>query len=326
MTGRSAGHAVELLLPGADTDDRERWLEVRRRGITASEIGLILGYRPSADAPSPFALYQQKLGLADDTDNPRLRLGRYLEGYVCDVFADRHPEYHVLRLGLAASSERMWQMASCDRVAVPAGQLATHGGQLTLAQPVPVEAKTSSTYDGWGPDGSEVIPVHYFTQVMWQMDVLGAPAGYVACLFLLTQKVRVYEIPRDDDAIAVMREAAAEFRQRLEDRNPPATDELPATRRALAAMYQPDPGVADVALPRRLAVSYLAAVRAYSAAEQRKRKWENRVRAAMGAARYAVDGRTGEKIATRTVYKTTGYYREGGTVDRLTPARRKEQE
>jgi putative phage-type endonuclease len=314
-TGRTAGHAIELMDAAAPWDDRERWLDVRRGGVTASEIGVIMGFSPYQSA---FSLYWEKRGmLPEEPDNPRMSLGRTLEPYVCDQFALRYPGLTLTQLGLAAHRERPWQMATCDRIASDA---------LNGAAPFPAEAKTSSLSDGWGPDGSEQVPLAYRCQVLWQMDVLGADAGYIACLFLLTQDIRVYEIPRDDEDIAVLREHAQEFLRRVRDRDDPPVDGSSATRRALRYLTPPDEDAAPARLSPRLRLSYEAAVRDYRRAEARKNLMENRVRDALGEARYGVDARTGKKVVTRSVYPVKEHVRKATVVDKLIPARKSEPE
>jgi putative phage-type endonuclease len=317
MTGRTAGHGIELLLPGAEADDRERWLETRARGVTASEIGVIMGL---SSYQSAFSLYWEKKGMIPpEPDNPRMALGRYLEGFVCDQFAERYPDYELIRLGLTCSSERMWQMATCDRIAVPRG---SDYGSMIAMYPVPVEAKTSGTFDGWGPEGSDQVPLAYRCQVLWQMDVLGADHGYVVCLFLLTQEIRVYEIARDDDDIAVLRHAAQEFLHRLDTGDHPPIDGSAATRRALQHLYPLDDEMPAVQIPRMLVRRYESAVRNYREAQERKNIADNLMREALGEAKQGVDVRSGEKIVSRSVYNVNGHYRKATTVDRLTPSRK----
>jgi putative phage-type endonuclease len=299
--------------PGAELTDRDQWLELRRTGVTASEIGVILGL---SSWQSAFSLFWEKRGeLADRTDDSRMALGRYMESYVAGEFSRALPWMALTRMGLARSSERPWQLATCDRLALPEPGTAV----------VPVELKTSSTFDGWGPAGSDVVPLAYRAQVLWQMDVVGADSGYVAALFLLTQETRVYEIGYDESDILVMREAAQEFLARVAHGDAPQIDGSAATRAALSQLYA---GVEDTRAPvqHRLAVSYQAACRNYAAAEARKRLLENRLRAAMGEARVAIDARTGDKVATRLRYERAGYEVDATVIDSLRAARERKSE
>ena len=306
------GSARELLPAGSETSAREAWLELRRRGVTASEIASVLGISAQ---PSRFALWWQKKGVLDDEyDNTRMALGRFLEPFICDQFALSCPEYTVLRCGLSASAQRPWQLATFDRVAVPAG----HDEHQHV---VPAEAKTWSYVDDqWGPDGSDIIPLHYRCQVMWQMDVLGADYGYVICLFLLTQEIRTYCIAYDADDAEVMRSAAQEFLLSLERNIEPDIDGSASTAHALKSIYS-DLDEDDAQLPRSLVIRYRSALRRYDAARSRKELLTNQMRAALGRSRRGVDARTGERVVTRSIYQRKAYTVERATVDQLTPVR-----
>src|SRR5258707_14941499 len=102
-----------LVLPG--TAPEAEWLEARRRGITASEIAVVMGL---SSYSSPFALYHQKTGmLPGQDDSMAMALGRHLESFVVELFRERHPDLIVgNRDGryLFAHPERPWQMATPD--------------------------------------------------------------------------------------------------------------------------------------------------------------------------------------------------------------------
>jgi putative phage-type endonuclease len=311
------------MLPGADVARREEWLAARRAGITASEIGVILGY---SSYTSPFSLYWEKKGLLDDASpDTRMALGTYLEPFICDQFAERYPEYAVVQVGLSCRRDRMWQMATFDRVAIPADP----ASDPLLSDPVPVEAKTYSTYEGWGPEGSLTVPPAYWCQVQWQMDVLGASYGYLVCLFLLNQEIRVYELPRDDEDLEAMRSAALEFRRLLADDEYPPIDGSASTAATLRGLYdRSDAG--EATLGPALVRSYYAAQRNYRLADRRKKLIDNRVRAALGEARFGRD-RRGRKVVTRSSYKVGSHMVNAFAVDKLLASReadpyRKEQE
>ena len=162
------------------------WLEARRQGITASEIAIVMGLAP-AEWPSAFSLYHQKLGdLPAAEDSLSLRVGRHFESLVCELFAERYPGLDVYGDGrmLYAHPGRPWQRATPDRLLYESPRVlhlrADEDVVCTciVSEPVAVlEAKTSATYDGWGDDGTDEIPVHYRCQALWQMDVMGAGAA-----------------------------------------------------------------------------------------------------------------------------------------------------
>lgn len=296
-----------VLVPARTEAD---WLAERRKRLTASEIACVLGLAPpSWENASPFALYHRKLGnLPEPQDSVSMRVGRRLESLVCDLFAERRAEFELIGDGrtLYACPERDWQAATPDRVVCdvrfdsddgPAGIVEDYEPYAVL------EAKTSGTYDGWGEDGSDEIPVWYRCQLLWQMDVMGVAAGFAACLFLPARRLRVYELALDADAahdLKIMREEGEAFMARLARRDEPEVDWRPATTAALKTLH---PGVEDVTVTvgARLARSYRSAVRRYKEAERRRDLMANRVLAAIGDGRRAADP-AGQPVATRSVY------------------------
>ncbi|WP_165964222.1 YqaJ viral recombinase family protein [Actinomadura sp. KC216] len=297
MTGRRIGAAVEVLPHDAD---RDQWLAARRPLVTASDIGVLLGISPYG---SPFNLHWVKRGeIPEDIDNERLSLGRHLEPWVADRFAAVHPEYHVERAGLVVSTERGYQGATPDRV------LWTSEGDMVAGDVPPegaLEIKTSATFEEWGPDGSDEVPPYIRAQALWQLDTMDLPWVVVACLFLLTQKIRVYRIERDETDIALMRERAAAFLADVAAERVPDIDHTEATAQALSLLY-PLGGDGETEIDSALAADYREAKAELDAARVRYDLLTNRVRAAMGEAdaKYAMSD--GTKVAVRSVYPQSG--------------------
>jgi putative phage-type endonuclease len=274
-----------VLIP---TASEAEWLERRREGVTASEIAVLMGLSPY---DSPYGLYHRKLGILPQQDDAgAMERGRVLEPYIAAKFAERHPERFVCGDGreLWRHGDRPWQMATPDR---------------TLGNPDSVlECKVDGGSDDWGEPGTDEIPVHYRAQALWQMDVMGVGTAHVACLRVLQWDVREYVITMDDAARAdleLMRAEAREFLDRL-GIDPPEVDWRPATLKALKTMYVGEDG-GDIKVRASLAISYAAAVRKFKAAERRKDQMTAAVLEAIGNRRRAIDPRTGEPIATRSV-------------------------
>ena len=288
---------MSVLVP---TSDEASWLEARRKGVTASEIAVLMGLSPYS---SPYKLFHQKLGiLAADDDNDTMERGRDLEPVIARKFAAAHPEIFIEGNGreLYAHSSRAWQLATPDRCVWESDRhYAYHREPVAVA-----EYKSDGGSDEWGEPGTDEIPVHYRCQVLWQMDVMGVDRGYVACLRIRDWKLLTYELRMDDDAredLKLMRGEALGFLDRVAHQDPPDVDWRAATTSALKTLY---PGVGEdreVLIGRQLAISYRAALRRYDKAKQRKDEMTNRVLEEMGTAEYALDARTGEKIATRSV-------------------------
>src|SRR5690606_4561118 len=110
-------NAVELLPATEATPNNPRWHELRRQGVTASEIPVILGLSPW---DSPWALWHRKRGLLDDPPaGESAYWGRHLEDAIADAAIDRvdpHVQMAFARGGLYCHPQRPWQMATPDRL------------------------------------------------------------------------------------------------------------------------------------------------------------------------------------------------------------------
>jgi putative phage-type endonuclease len=321
------------------TASEAEWLEARRRGITASEIAVVMGLSPYS---SPYALYHQKLGiLPPDGDQAVFERGRVLEPYIAEKFAAAHPEFIVDGTGreLYAHAGRTWQLATPDRLLQDAATcgLTERDGVFEVENVAVLETKTDAG-DEWGDEGSDDIPVHYRCQVLWQMDVMGVDRAHVACLRMRQWDIREYVIGHGNcfateaseriggagpcDACKdqrLMRDAARDFLDRLGRQEPPDVDWRPAT---IGALKQLHPSLTDetAEIGPQLADRYEAACRNYKRAEQKKKLYEARVREVMGSARRAARTGPGQvPVARRDVYEVREHVRKASTTDKLVP-------
>lgn len=317
---------AELLCRSGDPE----WLELRRSGVTATDITVIAGL---VTWDSPWALFWRKRGVlppVEQTD--RMRLGLWLEGHIARQFLGESI-WEAGQSGLYASSDRPWQVATPDHVL-------THGAGL-MDEPIGVlECKSWSTTDGWGPDGSGEVPAHIRAQVLWQMDTLAVPRGHVAVVFLPSGEFRSYTIEHLDEkthdelghhACAVCtdqdryRALGLEFYRRLiGELPPPDVDGHAATTAGLKTRYASPGASLRAELPPALMEAWeeardeLAAARAglreYEAAA---RAAENQLRAALADAVVGtVDGRP---VIERKFIKRAGYNVAPSELDQLKP-------
>lgn len=312
-------NAFELLPATEATPDNPRWHELRRQGVTASEIPVILGL---STWESPWSLWHRKRGLLDDTPaGESAYWGRHLEDAIADAAIDRvdsHVQMAFARGGLYCHPDRPWQMATPDR-------LVFHDGELVAL----LEIKHPRSLAGWGDDGGDDVPEAYLAQCLWQADVMGVGEVWLAAY--AAHEMRVYRIlvDRHLDDLELMRSMAYEF---LTSEEPPPLDAHPATVAGLKAL---NPSVEDREewVPADVADAYRRARAELAAAEARAKQAEAELRAAMGPARYAVDPQ-GVPVASRSVYTRRGIdikrlradhpdivaaYVTESTVDRLYP-------
>ena len=315
-----------VLIP---TSSETEWLEARRRGVTASEIAVLMGLSPYS---SPYALYHQKLGTIDEQpDSAAMERGRVLEPYIAEKFAELHPEHVVLGdgRGLWRHDERLWQMATPDRTLHQAASDG-FGGSGHFIQPRAVlECKVDGGSDEWGEEGTDEIPLHYRCQVLWQCRVMGVRRWYAVALRVRDWRIRVYTGEIDDNATAdliLMEAEALLFLDRLKHQEPPDVDWRPATIAALKTLHPSVDDDVTAGIGPQLADRYEAACRNTKHWEQRKRLYEAQIRERTGNARRIVRlGPGGIPVARRDVYDVREHVRKASHVDKfvLTPPKEK---
>ena len=206
------------------TDTRAEWLQWRRSGIGASDIGALLGISPWA---SPWSVWADKLGLLPDDqlddDDPR-EFGRRAEAMVAPWFHDKTGLYVIGEQLWASNPAEPWMLATPDGVVA-------EGPHTALADALGgLEIKATNDRP-W-----HTIPEHYQAQGQWQMAVCGWERVWFAVLHY--RRLRIYELPRDQADIDYMTSRAREFWLRhVLTGEPPEVDGSEATAAAIAAIY-----------------------------------------------------------------------------------------
>ncbi len=275
-------------LVGFFTPGSPEWHTARAHGIGGSEVAAVLGLSPWE---SRFSLWHRKQGRASDVIvNEQMEWGNRLEDAVCQKFSETHPEYHGCTTGTWAHDERPWQIANPDRLLYPpdAGVGALPGALL--------EAKTARYADGWGADGTDIIPVYYRSQTLWYLDVLALPVAHVAVL-IGGSDYREYELGAEPDEQAWIREQVAAFLTSIIRDERPDIDAHSATYTVLREQH-PDIDGTDVEIPMPLALAYQDALAAAEQADAQKAQQASLVLDAIGGGRRAVTP-LGERIAMR---------------------------
>lgn len=265
------------------------WHQARAGALGGSEIAAALGL---SIFESPFSLWHRKAGaIGPVEDNGEMYWGRKLEEPIRDEFEHRHlAEFDpAIRVGTWRHAERPWQVANPDAV-------------LYRPSPDPqdapvgiLECKTARSRTGWGAEGTDEVPVYYRAQVLWYMDVFGVPIAYLAVLFAGSEYAE-YVVEFDESEAAVLRERGRDFMQSIADGIRPPID---GHERTYAAIREMAPGIDDfdVELDRDVALPYLEAQQAYTAAVEARRLHTARVMDAVGTGRRATW--IGEPIARR---------------------------
>lgn len=237
-----------------DDPDRQAWLDWRREGIGASDVAAIA--RVEGAFGTPYAVWLSKVHGIDGDSSEAMEWGNLIEGVILDEVERRtgltvaarqlrltHPDapHHRCTLDGAAFA--------ADAVAgATEANLDVDWSELLVLAACGVEAKNTS-YRNYPNDEP---PLNYYVQAQWQCWVGHLDAVTLAVLHAGT-RLALYDIPRNDDDIAVLVDAADRFwNDHVLTGNPPEFDAAdldlvrswvgPATRDVRTA----DPATADL--------------------------------------------------------------------------------
>ncbi|NYV73112.1 YqaJ viral recombinase family protein [Streptomyces sp. UH6] len=288
------------VLLGNFTPGTPEWNAARTGlSVTATEIAAIVGLSPWM---SRYELWHKKSGLPTPPFQmtSAIEWGNRLEDVVAQKWADEHEGYCIEQAGTWRHTDREWQRATPDRL------LTTGRGQTVEL----LELKTSPQGDGWGPSGSDEIPIYYRCQVQWQLSTLGLDTCHVAVL-ISGHDYREYVIDRDDEDAATLVKAAAEFLDTVRRGQVPDIDGSSHTYDTVR--LQPDRyDPVDVEIPGPIAADYEVCGQQYKAAADEYTRAKSQLLTALGTGKNAIH--LGRRIAYRIADET-------GATKSLQPAR-----
>lgn len=207
-------------------------LEMRRKGITGTDIGAICGL---SEHRSPLDVWLDKTGRAEPLDvTPAMERGMYLERGMLDWYAARTQAASVESPGTLRMRGQPTIMATPDAVALFGSDIAvTLAGPALAVDPldvaglydvtrVAVEVKCPGPFMeyGWGDAGTDQVPAAYLCQGVFEMAVLDVPRVDFAAL--LGGELRIFPVKRDTVVEGKLIERALAFwRDHVEKDVPP---------------------------------------------------------------------------------------------------------
>ena len=315
-----ARHAPDMPMPRVpairiECTNEPTWLDQRRHGLGASEIGAVMGVSTWA---SPYALWWRK---KLDWRLPRTetqRWGHLVEDPIATLFAEDHPEMFVASpvgapWSLWAHPVRRWMLCTPDRLAVDRDGVV-----------VPVELKSDEGGPGWGEPGTDEVPEHHRMQSMWQAYIFGAPGGWVVRRRGSGKgRTAAYWIPCDANVVAGMVDAGGDFLESIEEGREPELDGSASTTYTLKQVNPALDENSFAEVPWAVYYEWRWARRSKRDAVARDALASNRMRAVMGRAEFATvrkvnDGDPATVVfAKRRIGKRTGYEVAPGMIDEL---------
>jgi putative phage-type endonuclease len=199
--------------------------QLHRERIGGSMVAGIMGLSPW---DSPFSIYQLMIGEAPPKEeNAAMRRGKKHEGTVLRELSDR--------TGLLIEDGKT---ISRDDFGFPT--VAQIDGLILDADGwQPAEAKTTSPWAAGDWDGDDP-PLHYYTQVQWQIAHADAVRAYVGAMWGLDEdQFRYVIVQRDQRVIDAMLGTCRSFYfDNVLKRVPPMLDGHPATTTAVQQKYR----------------------------------------------------------------------------------------
>ena len=196
--------------------------EERRKYIGGSDIAVVMGM---SRWKTPLKLWLEKTGQAEPDDLSQVeavQLGTELEEFVAQKFARETGRQVRRQSKMYVHKDYPYMAAHIDRLITGTDEL--------------LECKTCGAYkeDEWAEfveivekDGKkeEVVtaktPIEYVLQVTWYLGITGKKVGHIAVL-IGGQKFKKRKILFDEELFNVMVEAAKDFWESVQTKNPPA--------------------------------------------------------------------------------------------------------
>lgn len=189
--------------------------------IGGSDASAILGVSPWKTA---FQLYQEKIGEFVEESNPArdkvLGRGKRWEPVVVEMLMDEllgrgHEVEIIARNARYTDPEHPFLACEIDLELRIDGEEVN--GEIKTAHPFAAK--------DWGAEGTDEIPVYYVAQGMHGLMIKPRKKMIFAAL-IGADDLRIHEMARDDELIAMIRQKEIAFWERVQTRNPPEPKEL----------------------------------------------------------------------------------------------------
>jgi putative phage-type endonuclease len=282
-------------------ENREQWLALRQRDITASVAGALLGVHPYTTA---YALYLLKIGAVgeDPEESPAMRRGRLLEPVAIAMLRENNPDWRDV-----ASPGLYFRDSDARLGATPdAWALAKRG--LGVVQIKSVERSVFQRV--WRDNEGEITPPLWVAvQAIVEAHLTGAEWAAVAALVVgFGIDLHLIEIPIHRPVVDRVKAEVTDFWDRVERRRPYPPD-YGRDGALIAKLYPETETGRTIDLTRDNALPELAAEDAHLAEEVRERTTrraaiKSEIVAKMGDAETALfqGGRVTAKMVDRKPY------------------------
>lgn len=197
-----------LVLEGIQKNKQE-WLSLRQKGVTASEIAVVCGL---SSYKTELELWAEKTEKVQPQvlSSPLLEFGILNEPFVRSLTAEQLSKELLAVDALYQHPELGWALASPDCWLIE---------NSNISATVELKTATSKSAHLWDDDQC---PESYQCQLQWQLGVCGLPYGYLSCMIGGDPRdIRCVRFDADSDAFAYMVECGMSFMESVQKDIPP---------------------------------------------------------------------------------------------------------
>ncbi len=232
--GKTVAPHEPIILVDLSKVSEEKWLNIRKGYIGASEVSAVLGVN---QWKSPLSLYLEKIGAVDgQVENEHIEFGKQMEAPIREWFPKKFEKAEGVKIEVQPCPYMFGHPVHKFLAASPDGVMEhpEHGDGG-------IEIKTASEYM-WREWEEDNLPDAYYVQVQAQMLVTGW--SYVYIVALVGKKLLWKLIPRNDEIINIIVDRCFDFwHNNVLAKVPPAPIGVGSDFDALKALYPAeDPG------------------------------------------------------------------------------------
>lgn len=236
--------------------------ELRRKGITATDITAIVGVSPYGRTAHD--VYLSKVAIEETHETRAMGLGLKLEAIALSILAEERG-LSIEQGGTHQHPIMPWVVASPDGLVPDSGARESRWRAVCEAKVVGYHMAKR-----WGEDGDpEAVPDDVRVQVQWQMLACRVKVGYVVAL--LGTEARTFELAHDDDLAGALLEAGDTFwRGNVVAREPPDIDSTEGAARMVRGLFRrATAGIIEAPAEAEELVQFYQAAKAQLAAAER---------------------------------------------------------
>lgn len=249
-------------------NDHDEWLAIRRQYIGGSDAGAVMGMN---EYKSAYTLWAEKTGkVAEFEGNTTTRVGAYLEDLIAQMFTEETGKKVRKKNQIMVNDEYPWACANVDR--------------MVIGESAVLEIKTTNSFPAMKKIKGGDYPSQWYCQMTHYLAVTGCKKAYLAVL-VNCRELHIFELERDEDEIASLMKAEAEFWKLVETNTAPAPDGLQSTTDTIGEIYSQSNGSAVNLLKYdSLLAAYIQLSDKEKAAKKEKDAVANKIKAYMGNA------------------------------------------